>query len=89
MRDGEPDRTADERAQDAGNGRLAKTGFEEHDQRRQGERETDVREDTDRNRLKDCRRVRDRGHEENTRERKPGHGSDPRFGPAAISMKKR
>ena len=60
----EADGAADERAEHPGDRGLAQPAFEQDDERRQRERETDVRAETDRQRLEERGGIRDCGDEQ-------------------------
>ena len=78
MRDAQADGAADERAEHAGDRGLAQAAFEEDNERREREPETDIRRDANRKRLQQRRCIGHDDDEHDTTERKPGHWGNPR-----------
>ena len=75
--DAKADGAADERAEHAGDRHLPQAAFEDDDERRKRETETDVDRQPDRKRLENRRGVGDHGDEHYPTERKPGHWGNP------------
>src|SRR4051812_30949298 len=77
-RDRQADRAAEQRAKDACRRRIAQAGFEGDNESGENDCETDVGDESDGQRLKQRRRVRDSRNNQHTREHEPGHGV-PRY----------
>ena len=79
----EPDRAADERAEDTRDRGFAQAALEQHDQARQDERERDVDGRSERKRMKQRGGVGDDADEQDAGKRKPGHLPTPVYEAAA------
>src|SRR5258707_14396493 len=87
--DREADGAAHAGAEHTRDRRLTQAAFEQHDERRQHQREGDVGNGADRQRLKNRSGVRDGGYEQCTSEREPSHGKVATISPQSDHYNRR